>query len=102
MKTTTELTDANQRTLDRIFQRPITHNLEWRDIHAFLGDVTDVARIQRQPRLMVATAVKVESRHGTGFEGRAKVKRQEARCKNTAILKKSLWNKAGGSKCLMA
>ena len=39
MKTTTQLTGAHQRTFDRIFQHPISHNLEWRDVHALLGEM---------------------------------------------------------------
>ena len=43
MKTSTSLTGSHQRTYDRIFQHPISHNLEWRDVHALfeeLGQVT--------------------------------------------------------------
>jgi hypothetical protein len=43
MKTSTSLTGSHQRTYDRIFQHPISHNLEWRDVHALfeeLGKVT--------------------------------------------------------------
>jgi hypothetical protein len=38
MKTTTTLSGSHQRTFDRIFQHPISHNLEWRDVHALLGE----------------------------------------------------------------
>ena len=44
MKTTTQLTGAHQRTFDRIFQHPITHNLEWRDVHALLGEMATVTK----------------------------------------------------------
>lgn len=44
MKTTTPLTGAHQRTFDRIFQHPISHNLEWRDVHALLEEMGDVAK----------------------------------------------------------
>jgi hypothetical protein len=44
MKTTAPLTGAQLRTYDRIFQHPISHNLEWRDVHAllrYLGEVVE-------------------------------------------------------------
>jgi len=44
MKTSTPLTGSHQRTFDRIFQHPISHNLEWRDVHALLGEMGDVAK----------------------------------------------------------
>jgi len=44
MKTTTQLTSAHQRTFDRIFQHPISHNLEWRDVHALLGEIGNVTK----------------------------------------------------------
>ena len=44
MKTSTPLTGSHQRTFDRIFQHPISHNLEWRDVHALLGEMADVAK----------------------------------------------------------
>jgi hypothetical protein len=44
MKTTTPLTHSHQRTFDRIFQHPISHNLEWRDVHALLEEMGDVAK----------------------------------------------------------
>ena len=44
MKTTTPLTGAHQRTFDRIFQHPISHNLEWRDVHALLGEMGNVTK----------------------------------------------------------
>ncbi len=44
MKTTTPLTGSHQRTFDRIFQHPISHNLEWRDVHALLGEIGEVAK----------------------------------------------------------
>jgi hypothetical protein len=44
MKTTTPLTSPHQRTFDRIFQHPISHNLEWRDVHALLEEMADVKK----------------------------------------------------------
>jgi len=44
MKTTTPLSSSHQRTFDRIFQHPISHNLEWRDVHALLEDIGDVEK----------------------------------------------------------
>jgi len=44
MKTTTSLTGPHQRTYDRIFQHPISHNLEWRDVHALLGEIAQVTK----------------------------------------------------------
>ncbi len=44
MKTVTPLTGTHQRTFDRIFQHPISHNLEWRDVHALLEEMGDVAK----------------------------------------------------------
>ena len=44
MKTTTPLTGSHQRTFDRIFQHPISHNLEWRDVHALLGEMGEVTK----------------------------------------------------------
>jgi len=44
MKTTTPLSNSHQRTFDRIFQHPISHNLEWRDVHALLGEMGDVTK----------------------------------------------------------
>ncbi len=37
MNPTTTLSGPNQRTYDRIFQHPVSHNLEWRDVHSLLG-----------------------------------------------------------------
>jgi hypothetical protein len=44
MKTTTPLTGSHQRTFDRIFQHPISHNLEWRDVHALIGEIATVTK----------------------------------------------------------
>ena len=44
MKTITPLTGPHQRTFDRIFQHPISHNLEWRDVHALLGEIAHVTK----------------------------------------------------------
>jgi hypothetical protein len=46
MKTSTKLTVSHQRTFDRIFQHPISHNLEWRDVHALLGEMGEVEKEQ--------------------------------------------------------
>ncbi len=37
MNTTTSLTGSHLRTYERIFQHPISHNLEWRDVRALFG-----------------------------------------------------------------
>jgi hypothetical protein len=37
MNSKTSLTGSHLRTYERIFQHPISHNLEWRDVHALLG-----------------------------------------------------------------
>jgi hypothetical protein len=37
------LTGSHQRTYDRIFQHPISHNLEWRDVRAMLSELGTVA-----------------------------------------------------------
>jgi adenylyl- and sulfurtransferase ThiI len=44
MKTTTSLTGPHQRTFDRIFQHPISHNLEWRDVHALFEEIANVTK----------------------------------------------------------
>jgi len=44
MKTTTPLSTSHQRTFDRIFQHPISHNLEWRDVLALLGEMGEVEK----------------------------------------------------------
>jgi len=44
MKTSTPLTGPHQRTFDRIFQHPISHNLEWRDVHALFGEIGIVTK----------------------------------------------------------
>ena len=44
MKTITQLSGSHRRTFDRIFQHPISHNLEWRDVHALLGEWGDVEK----------------------------------------------------------
>jgi hypothetical protein len=36
MKSKASLTGSQLRTYERIFQHPISHNLEWRDVHALL------------------------------------------------------------------
>jgi hypothetical protein len=42
MKLTTPLTGSHLRTFDRIFQHPISHNLEWRDVHALFGKLGSI------------------------------------------------------------
>jgi hypothetical protein len=44
MKTTAPLSRSHQRTFDRIFQHPISHNLEWRDVHALLEEMCEVEK----------------------------------------------------------
>ena len=39
MTSTASLTGSHLRTYDRIFQHPISHNLEWRDVRAMLGRI---------------------------------------------------------------
>jgi hypothetical protein len=36
------LTGSHQRTYDRIFQHPISHNLEWRDVHALFRELGEI------------------------------------------------------------
>ena len=38
----TSLTGSHLRTYDRIFQHPISHNLEWRDVCALFEEMGDV------------------------------------------------------------
>jgi hypothetical protein len=42
MNSTASLTGSHLRTYDRIFQHPISHNLEWHDVHALLGKLGEV------------------------------------------------------------
>jgi hypothetical protein len=42
MKCSTPLSGAHSRTYDRIFQHPISHNLEWHDVRALLGKLGEV------------------------------------------------------------
>lgn len=44
MKTSASLAGPHQRTLDRIFQHPISHNLVWHDVHALLGEIAEVKK----------------------------------------------------------
>ena len=44
MKTNTPLKGSHQGTFDRIFQHPISHNLEWRDVHALLGEMAEISK----------------------------------------------------------
>ena len=44
MKTIPSLTGPHQRTLDRIFQHPLSHNLEWRDVHALFEEIAEVTK----------------------------------------------------------
>ncbi len=44
MNSTATLTGSHLRTYKRIFQHPVSHNLEWRDVHTlfrFIGQVVD-------------------------------------------------------------
>jgi hypothetical protein len=63
MNPTTSLSGSNQRTYDRIFQHPVSHNLEWRDVHSLLGhlgEATEEAngnlRVTRNGQLLVLHA----------------------------------------------
>ncbi len=42
MKTIPSLTGSHLRTYERIFQHPLSHNLEWRDVHSLLGKLGSV------------------------------------------------------------
>jgi hypothetical protein len=42
MNPTSTLTGSHLRTYDRIFQHPISHNLEWRDVHALFGNIGSI------------------------------------------------------------
>jgi hypothetical protein len=44
MKTSSPLSTSHQRTFDRIFQHPISHNLEWRDVHALFGELGQIEK----------------------------------------------------------
>jgi hypothetical protein len=39
MNTPNSLTGSHLRTYERIFQHPISHNLEWRDVHALFREI---------------------------------------------------------------
>ena len=44
MKSTTSLTGSRLRTYQTLFQHPVSHNLEWRDVHALfrhLGEISE-------------------------------------------------------------
>src|SRR5476651_866114 len=63
MNPTTSLSGANQRTYDRIFQHPVSHNLEWRDVHSLLGHLGQASeeangnlRVTRNGQLLVLHA----------------------------------------------
>jgi hypothetical protein len=43
MNSTAPLTGSHLRTYDRIFQHPISHNLEWHDVRALLGKLGEVS-----------------------------------------------------------
>ena len=60
MNTTLDLTAKEQRTYDRIFQHPISHNLEWREVHTLLGRLGHLedqhdgrVRVTRNGQMMV-------------------------------------------------
>jgi len=42
MKTIPHLTSSQLRTYDRIFQHPLSHNLEWHDVHSLLGKLGSI------------------------------------------------------------
>jgi hypothetical protein len=42
MSSTAFLTGSHLRTYDRIFQHPISHNLEWHEVHALLEKLGEV------------------------------------------------------------
>ena len=44
MKSTTPLTGSHLRTYERIFQHPISHNLEWHDVHALFKEMCHVEK----------------------------------------------------------
>ncbi len=44
MNTPTSLTGSHLRTYERIFQHPISHNLEWRDVHALFREMGHVEK----------------------------------------------------------
>jgi hypothetical protein len=60
MNSISPLTGSHLRTYDRIFQHPISHNLEWRDVRALLGKLGEVAeehngnlKVSRNGRVLV-------------------------------------------------
>ena len=42
MKSISQLSGSHLRTYQMIFQHPITHNLDWRQVHALLHSIADV------------------------------------------------------------
>ena len=44
MNSTSLLTSSHQRTYDRIFQHPISHNLEWHDVRSLLEKLGEVVQ----------------------------------------------------------
>ena len=44
MNSTPLLIGSHQRTYDRIFQHPISHNLEWRDVRSLLEKLGEVVQ----------------------------------------------------------
>ena len=42
MNTTAPLSSSHLRTYNRIFQHPISHNLDWRDVHSLLSAMAEV------------------------------------------------------------
>jgi hypothetical protein len=44
MHTTPPLTGSHLRTYDRIFQHPISHNLEWRDVRSLLAKLGEIVQ----------------------------------------------------------
>lgn len=43
MNSTLPLTGSQRRTYETIFQHPISHNLPWRDVHALMGHLGQIA-----------------------------------------------------------
>jgi hypothetical protein len=44
MNSTTSLSGSHLSTYERIFQHPISHNLEWREVHAMFKEPCDVEK----------------------------------------------------------
>ena len=60
MQSTSSLSGSDLRTYQRIFQHPVSHNLEWRDVHALLRHIAGVVeepnghlRVSRDGQVLV-------------------------------------------------